>query len=158
MSILVGIHYLKNLNRMNILTIILNRVYCFLTKVKNQSPFFGTVGLVSLLLNSLVFNLVTFIYILNDKSLKINEIVYFFVWGVFSFIVYFYATKRKAEIIEVKPSTKLNFLVGGIFLFTLISFIWCANINREQLSKEKSDNFEKPKKESLEGKIRKLFE
>jgi len=143
---------------MNILIIILNRIYCFLKKVKNQSPFFGTIGLVSLLLNSLVFNIVTFIYILIDKPLKINGIIYFLIWGAFFFTVYLYATKRKAQIIEVKTSTRLNILVAGIFLFTLISFIWCANINREKLSKEKSEILVKPKKESLEGKIRKLFE
>jgi hypothetical protein len=158
MSILVETHYLKNLNKMNLLTIILNLVYYFLTKVKNPYPFFGTLILVALMLNTLLINSIAVVYILGGKSNKINELVYFALLALFLTLLYFYAIKRKTQIIEVKPSTKLNFLVAGIFLFTLISFIWCANINREKLSKEKSDILVKLKKESLEGKIRKLFE
>ncbi len=143
---------------MNILTIILNRVYILLLKVKNQSPFSGTVLLVALLLNSLVFNLVTFIYVLSDKPLIINKIVYFLTWGIITVFVYIYATKRKAQIIKLKSSTKLTLLVVGIFLFTLISFIWCANINREKLDKERSEIEVQPHKKSLEGRIRKWFD
>ena len=143
---------------MNILTIILNRVYYFLTKVKNQSPFLGTIILVALLLNALSYAITIFIDLMSDKSNKINELLYCFIWGTITVLVYLYARKRKAQIIELKLPTKLNFLVAGIFLITLISFIWCANINREKLSKENSNILEKPKKESVEGKIRKLFE
>lgn len=143
---------------MNILTIILNRVYCFLIRVKNPYPFFGALILVALLLNTLLVNLIAVFYILNDKPNKINELLYFAVLAMIFMIVYFYAIKRKNQIVEVKPSPKLNFLVASIFLFTLISFIWCANTNRAKLSKEKPDIIVKPQKESLEGKIRKLFE
>lgn len=143
---------------MNILTIILNRVYCFLIKVKNPYPFFGALILVALLLNTLLVNLIAVFYIFNDKPNKINEFVYFSVLALIFIIVYFYAIKRKNQIIEVKPSPKLNLLVASIFLLTLISFIWCANVNRAKLSKEKPDIILKPQKESLEGKIRKLFE
>ena len=158
MSIIVEILYLKNLNKMNILTIILNRVYYFLSKVKNQSPFLGSIILVALLLNALAYTIIIFIDLINDKSNKIDEILYYSIWGLITVLVYLYARKRKAQIIEVKPSTKLNLLVAGIFLFTLISFIWCTNINREKLSKEKPNISVKPQKESLEGKIRGLFE
>ena len=143
---------------MNILTVILNRVYFFLVKVKNQSPFFGAIVLVSLLLNILLNNLITVIHLLNDKPNKIDGIVYCLIWGIITGLVYFYARKRKTQIEEVKPSTRLNLLVVGVFLFTLISFIWCANINREKLSKENLKTSVKPQKESLEGKIRKWFE
>ena len=145
---------------MNILTIILNRVYYFLTKVKNPYPFFGALILVVLLINSLLNNLVTFIYLLNGKPNKINEIYYFSILILIFILIYFYAAKRKIQIMETKInfSHKLNFLVAGIFLFTLFSFIWCANVNREKLSKEKPEIIAKPKKESFEGKIRKLFE
>lgn len=145
---------------MNILIIILNRVYYFLTKVKNPYPFFGALILVALLINSLLNNLVTFIYLLNDKPNKINEIAYFSILLVIFLLVYFYASKRKIQIVETRINSahKLNLLVAGIFLFTLFSFIWFANVNREKLSKEKPDAIVKPQKESLEGKIRKLFE
>lgn len=143
---------------MNILTVILNRVYCFLTKVKNQSPFLGSVILVALLINSLLNNIVLTVYVFKDKPLKDNGLIYFSVLVLILIIVYFYAIKRKNQIVEVKPSPKFNFLVASIFLFTLISFIWIANINRAMLSKEKPDTIVKPQKESLEGKIRNLFE
>jgi hypothetical protein len=142
---------------MNILTIILNRVYYFLIKVKNRDPFLGTLILVALMLNTLLVNFIAVVYIFREESNKINELLYFVVLALIFTLLYFYAIKRKAQIIEVKPSTRLNFLVAGIFLFTLISFIWCANINREKLSKTKTEIIVKPSKESLEGKIRKLF-
>ena len=143
---------------MNILNILLNRVYCFLTKVKNQSPFSGTLILVAIVLNTLLVNLLTGYYILIDEPHKLNGLVYISVFIFILILLYLYAIKIKAQIIEVKYSTKFNFLVAGIFLFTLISFIWCANINREKLSKEKSEIKIESKKGSLEGKIKKLFE
>lgn len=143
---------------MNILIIIINRVYFFLVKVKNQTPFFGAIVLVSLLLNILLNNLITVIHLLSDKPNKIDGIVYYSIWGVITVLVYFYARKRKAQIEEVKPSTSLNLLVVGIFLFALLSFIWCANINRKKLSEKDLKIGVKSQNESLEGKIRKWFE
>jgi hypothetical protein len=139
---------------MNILTIILNRVYHFLIKTKNQSPFLGTIILVALLLNTLTYFLIMSIGIVNNKG----GILYYSIWGIITLLVYLYARKKKYQIKEVKLSTKKSILVAGIFLFTLISFIWCASINRAKLSKQNSNILEKIQKESLERKIRKLFE
>lgn len=102
---------------MNILTIILNRVYAFLTKVKNQSPFLGTVILVTILINTLLFDLVFFIYIVLDKANKINELVYFLILALIFIFVYLYAVKRRHQIVEsnISPSLKINFLVIGVF-------------------------------------------
>lgn len=143
---------------MNILTILLNRVYFLLLKAKNQSPFFGAVLIVSLLLNTLLDNIISVIYLLDDKTNKTDRIIYYSIWVIITVIVYIYATKRKAQIIKLKSSTKLTLLVVGIFLFTLISFIWCANINREKLDKERSAIEVKSHKKSLEGRIRKWFD
>lgn len=143
---------------MNIFTIILNRTYRFLTKVKNQSPFLGAIIIVGLLLNTLVDILITLVYLLMSKSNN-NEILYYFIWAVITFLVYLYARKRKTQITEVNLSAKSNFLVAGVFLFALISVIWCGGINRERLSKEKTNTaITKPRKESLERKIRRLFD
>ena len=142
---------------MSILTIILNRVYYVLTKVKNKSPFFGTIILVGLLLNTLIDSIITLIYIINDTPNR-DEVVYYIIWIISTLLLYLYARNRKTQIVEFKPSTKLNVLVVCVFIFAIVSFVLCANINREKLSVEKSNKIEKPKKESLEGKIRKLFD
>jgi hypothetical protein len=143
---------------MNILTVILNRVYLLLVKVKNQSPFFGAIVLVGLLLNTLAYTLIIFIDLVNDKSNKINEIFYYSIWAIITLFVYLYAKERKTQIVEVKLSTKFNFIVLGIYLLTLISVIWCGNLNREKLSKEHPEIGVKPQKKSLEGRIRKWFD
>jgi len=145
---------------MNILTIILNRVFYFLTKVKNQSPFFGAILLVSLLLNTLLISAISIIYLLNDKPSYYGGVIYFLIWGFMFIAVFLYAKKRKNRIVDNKItlSNRLNIVVAGIFLLTLILFIFCANINREKLSKVKSEINVKPRKESLEGQIRKLFD
>ena len=112
---------------MNILTVILNRVYLLLVKVKNQSPFFGAIVLVGLLLNVIFDNLITITQLIGDKPNKTNGLLYYSTWIIITILVYLFAKKRKTQIVEVKLSTKFNFIVSGIFLLTLISVIWCGN-------------------------------
>jgi len=143
---------------MNILTVILNRVYLLLVKVKNQSPFFGAIVLVGLLLNVIFDNLITITQLIGDKPNKTNGLLYYSTWIIITILVYLFARKRKTQIVEVKLSTKFNFIVSGIFLLTLISVIWCGNLNREKLSKEQPEFGVKPQKKSVEGRIRKWFD
>ena len=67
---------------------------------KNPYPFFGALILVALLLNTLLVNLIAVFYIFNDKPNKINELVYFAVLAMIFIMVYFYAIKRKNQIVE----------------------------------------------------------
>jgi hypothetical protein len=143
---------------MNILTVILNRVYLLLVKVKNQSPFFGAIVLVGLLFNVIFDNLITITQLIGDKPNKTNGLLYYSTWIIITILVYLFARKRKTQIVEVKLSTKFNFIVSGIFLLTLILVIWCGNLNREKLSKEQTEFGVKPQKKSLEGRIRKWFD
>ncbi|MFT4017882.1 MAG: hypothetical protein QM668_13035 [Agriterribacter sp.] len=147
---------------MNFLIVILNRVYFFLTKVKNQSPLFGAVTLVTVLISFSILNIIGLYYAFKIKSVIIVNIPLFLVLNLLIFIpLYFYANKNKALITErTVPYFKTkNLIVVILFLFTVVSTIYLASINRDKISEQtKKEQYEKPRKESLEGKIRKLFE
>ncbi|MBN8786844.1 MAG: hypothetical protein J0I84_07130 [Terrimonas sp.] len=147
---------------MNFLIVILNRVYFFLTKVKNQSPLFGAVTLVTVLISFSILNIIGLYYAFKIKSVIIVNIPLFLVLNLLIFIpLYFYANKKKALITErIVPYFKTkNLIVVILFLFTVVSTIYLASINRDKISEQtKKEQYEKPRKESLEGKIRKLFE
>lgn len=146
---------------MNFLIIILNRIYFFLIKVKNQSPIFGAVTLVTVLISFSLLNIIGFYYAFKIEPFIIN-IPLFVLVSILIFIpLFFYTSKRKLMITEKSitfPNTK-NIIVSMLFLFTLVSTIFLANINREKISQQsKKVKSIKPQKESLEGKIRKWFE
>lgn len=161
MNILVGILFLKNLNNMNFLIVILNRVYLFLTKVKNQSPFFGAVTLVTILIDFSLLNIVGFYFSFKSEPITVN-IPVFICLSIFTFVFLFLYSKRHESLITLRviPSHKTkNLLVIILYLFTFVSTIYLANINRAKILKQtKKEQLVKPQKESLEGKIRKWFE
>lgn len=146
---------------MNFLIVILNRVYFYLTKVKNRSPLLGAVVLVTILISFSILNVIGFYHLFEFEPLLVN-IPLFLIANLLIFIsLYFYAHKSKVLIAErVIPSFKTkNLLVAILFLLTLISTIYLASVNRDKISKQtKNDQSEKPRKQSLEGKIRNWFE
>lgn len=146
---------------MNLLTLIFNRIYFFLNKVKNQSPFIGTLILVTLLVCINIGNIELFVYAFKSEPLVLNYSIEFLIMIVVIVLLFFYAKNKKHLIIQmdIKSSTIKNFIVAFLFLFTLISFICLANINRIKIFKEQPHSFQnKDKRESIEGKIRKWFE
>lgn len=146
---------------MNILIVILNRVYLFLTKVKNQSPLFGASGILMLLIYATLNNLLLFVYAFKSYPLKIEYYIDFIEMGLIFIGIYYYAYKNKEKVINHSLFSGLrnNLFVILLYVFTVVSFVFLANINRakifSQVHKEQSN---KPRKESLEGKIRKWFE
>jgi hypothetical protein len=146
---------------MNYIIIILNRVYFFLVKVKNQSPFLGAVILVSLIISVSLYNIQLLIYTFMIESIIIDNRIFFLGMLIIFFILYTYAKKKKTQIMEqnINYATVKNIVVASFFLFTIVSTIFLANINREKISKERQQMQSKQShKESLESKIRKWFE
>jgi hypothetical protein len=161
MNILVIIQSLKNQDKMNYIIIILNRVYFFLVKVKNQSPFLGAVILVSLIISVSLYNIQLLIYTFMIESIIIDNRIFFLGMLIIFFILYTYAKKKKTQIMEqnINYATVKNIVVASFFLFTIVSTIFLANINREKISKERQQMQSKQShKESLESKVRKWFE
>jgi hypothetical protein len=146
---------------MNFLIIILNRVYLFLTKVKNQSPLFGSVTLVTIVISFSLLNLIGFYFVFKVEPLTVN-LPLFLASNVLIFIpLYFYARRNIVLITErTIPSFKVkNMVVVILFLFTVASTIYLANINRGKIFTQKQkEQTDKPRKESLENKIKKWFE
>lgn len=146
---------------MNFFIVILNRVYFFLTKIKNQSPLFGASVIVALLIFFNIGNILLFKYSFSEGYHKINMGIGLFVLLIVFIGVFLFAKSRKMDIINgnLEVSTFKKFLIIAIFLFTIISFVFLANINRQKIFKEQENTqSNEPKKESLEGKIRKWFE
>jgi hypothetical protein len=145
---------------MRVLIITLSRVYFLLLKVKNQSPFLGAIIIVTILLNSLLFEIITCYFLLKKHYLIINEIFYFLTLTLVFLLVYYFANKNKKQIIATNQysSKKNNLLVAGLFIFTLVSFIWSSNINRARIKNTSSETEKKIHKESLEREIRDLFD
>jgi len=144
---------------MNILIVVLNRVYLLLTKVKNQSPLFGAVTLVTILISFTTLNLIGF-YSIKIAPITIN-IPQFLCFNLLVFIpLFFYAKRNKGLITEgiVSSPKRTNLIVALVYLFTIVSTIYLANINRDKISKQTKQESVEPHKESLEGKIRKWFE
>lgn len=141
------------------LLIILNRMYKLLTKVKNQSPFLGALILVTLLFSFTSLNIIGFYFMFKHEFFIIN-IPFFILFNIFIFILLYFYSRRHIPFIKKgnvsSPSIK-NLIVLFIYLFTLISFIFLANINREKILKENKHIPQTEKRESLEGKIRKWF-
>lgn len=158
----IGItHCLKNLDSMNFLIIILNRVYVLLTKVKNQSPLFGAITLVTILIDFSLLNIVGFYSSFKIEPITVN-IPVFIALSILTFVPLFFYSKKNESLITEKiiPSHKTNnLLVIILYLFTFVSTIYLANINRTKiLGQAKKEQSIKPRKESLEGKIKKWFE
>ena len=146
---------------MNILIVILNRVYLFLTKVKNQSPLFGACGILMLLIYATLNNLILFFYAFKSYPLKIKNYIDFIEMGLIFIAIYYYAYKNKQKVINhsLFSGVRNNLFVILLYIFTVVSFIFLANINRQKIFEQtKKEQSIKPRKESLEGKIRKWFE
>ncbi len=146
---------------MNFFIVILNRVYFILTKIKNQSPLFGASVIVSLLVFFNIGNIILFKYSFSESYHKINIGIGLFVLLIIFTIVFLFAKSKKQDIIndDIEISTFKKVVIIVIFLFTAILFIFLANINRQKIFKERKEvQSNEPKKESLEGKIRKWFE
>ena len=146
---------------MNILIVILNRVYLLLTKVKNQSPLLGASILVSLLVGTLISNIFLLIYAFKSSPLCNDNWIDYIVFALIFILVYYYAYKNRQKVINHSLFSGLrnNLFVILLYVFTLVSFIFLANINRAKIfSQVHNEQSNKPRKESLEGKIRKWFE
>jgi hypothetical protein len=129
--------------------------------VKNQSPLFGAVTLVTLLIDFSLLNIIGLYFTFKIEPIFINMPV-FICLSIFTFIpIFFYSKKYKYMITEtVIPSYRAkNLFVIFLYLFTFLSTIYLSNINRKKiLEKTKEEDSIQPGKESLEGKIRKWFE
>lgn len=141
---------------MNYLTLIFNRVYFFLTKIGNQSPFIGTVILVSLLVIVFVNNIKLSFYALGKSYVLLDEKIEYFIMAVIFVLLYFYAKNRRQQIINnIKTEKIKDVIIISLFIVSATIYIFLANINRQKIFKERekiqSDNF--PKKESIEGKV-----
>ncbi len=120
---------------MNLIIIILNRVYCALKIVNNQSPLFGSVILVTLLIGVNITNVIDLIYAFKTEPSIIG--LYgplLFIIPVF-IILYKFANRQMEKITNVKLHTETwkNIVVGLLFLLTLILFIILSNINRAKI-------------------------
>ena len=146
---------------MNFLIIILNRVYLLLTKVKNQSPLVGAALLVTLLVNLNLLNLLEFYFAFKPEPVIVNTYL-FLLLGLLIFIPLFhYAKKHETKITnnEIASAGVKNVIVIFIYLFTVVSTVNLADINRNKISiKNKKERIKAPRKESLEGEIRKWFD
>lgn len=146
---------------MNYFTIIFNRVYFLLTKVKNQSPFLGTILLVGIMIGVLIGNVRLFIQSFNERPLIMNNNHEYLFMALIIGLCFLYAKDRRAEIMKVKISyaTFKGILTGCLFIFTVVTYILLANINREKIAKQRREmKLSRPNKESLEGRIRKWLE
>lgn len=144
---------------MNILILILNRIYFFLSKVKNQSPFLGTIILGTLLITVTLGNIKLAIYAFKPELLTTNYIVEVIIILVVLVFLFWFSKKKKSQIIKsnIKSPAKNNIIVSFIFLFTVICFILLANINREKIFTERKAKFsieQLEKQKSLERKLR----
>ena len=146
---------------MNILLIILNRIYLVLSKTKNQSPLLGSSILVSILIGISCNNIFLFIFSFKSEPLKFNNWLYY-ILTIFIFLIINNYSKNNEQIIINKSmfsKSRNNLLVILLFIFTMVSFILLGNINREKISKlKKHSEIQGIKKPSLEGKIRKWLE
>lgn len=146
---------------MNPLIVILNRVYLFLTKVKNQPPLFGAVCISTLLLYATLNNLVLLVFAFKTSSLIISGYVDFIEIAIIFSLVYYYAVKKKKQIVDPNlfSGIRNNLFVVFVIIFTVVSFVFLANFNRNKIfiqkRKEQSDH---PRKQSLESRIKKWFE
>lgn len=161
MNIIVVTLYLKNQDSMHFLIVILNRVYLLLTKVKNQSPLFGAVTLVTILIDFSLLNIAGFYSVFRTEPIKVN-IPAFIGLSILTFVPLFFYSKRNEYLITERVITShktKNLIVIILYLFTFVSTIYLASINRTKIIEQtKQEQSIKPKKESLEGKIRKWFE
>jgi hypothetical protein len=143
---------------MNFLIIILNRVYLLLTKVKNQSPLFGSAMLVAILFSFSLLNIIGLYYSFKIDPFIINFPLYFSLAFIIFILLFYYAKKNKSLIIErdiPSPKTK-NLVVALFYLAVVILMIYLANINAKKISKQTKNELNvKPRKESLEGVIKK---
>lgn len=141
--------------------IFINRMYHALIKVNNQSPFIGSIVILSLLISCNVLNILLVLQSNKESHIiigKVSSIVFIIILFV---ILYVTKIKSKDKIIDMKfkDVKKINFLVFLSILITLIIFIKLSNINREKMFKGlNQDNNTNPKNESLEGKVRKWFD
>lgn len=145
---------------MRYIILILNRVYWFLTLVKNPSPFLGAIILVTLLIGVSIRNLLLVFYFFESEPMITNIGIDFLILVVIFFFIYWFSIKNKEHIEadRVNYSKFQNWFVCFLFLFTLVSFVFLANLNREKIFRENSGKIsKKPQKESLEVTIRKMF-
>ena len=146
---------------MNFLIIILNRVYLLLTKVKNQSPLFGAACLVTILISFSLLNIIGLYYVFKITPVMIGTPL-FIGLNVLIFIpTFYYAKKHETKITnkEIPSAGIKNAIVIFLYLFTVISTVYLADINRNKISiKNKKEKIKAPRKESLEGRIRKWFD
>jgi len=116
-------------------TIILNRLFHFLTKVNNPAPLHGAVMLMVILLILIGDSFRLFIYAFQPEPLISNKYAYLPIAVVLYFLINAYAKKNIEAIIdhEVRFALRKNLLVALIFITVTVSFIWLANINREKI-------------------------
>jgi hypothetical protein len=146
---------------MNFLIIILNRVYLLLTKVKNQSPLLGASILVSLFVGILIENVFLFIYAFKPVALSTSNWIDYILMLIIFLLIYFYARKKKQQVVNhsLVQGIKYNLFVAFVYISTIVSFVFLANINADKiLNQNRKEHSTKPKKESLEGRIRKWFD
>jgi hypothetical protein len=141
---------------MNFVNLLINRICFFLAKVKNQSPFTAAVLLVSLIMNIIFNSIIGIYYIIIDKPNSFN-LFYYISWLIITILMFVYSNKNKEKILNLKTQKKDNYIVILFIIIFLIFFIKIANINREKIFSLKEYDPNKPKKESLEGKIRKWW-
>jgi hypothetical protein len=145
---------------MNILILILNRVYHFLTIVNNQSPLLGTVGIVMLLIYSTLNNILLLIYSFKPNPFVSENYIDFIEMVLIFILLFFYCKKNKEKIINHSKFSNLknSLFVIILYLFTIVSFVFLAKINREKIFnvQEKKD-IQGAKKKSLEGRVRQWF-
>nr|WP_315421006.1 hypothetical protein [uncultured Pedobacter sp.] len=142
---------------MKIVVLILNRVYSFLEKVGNQSPFLGAVILVAILISSIILSVWLCVFAFKDKALHIQTGTYFLIiFGVF-ILLYLFANKYKEKITsyDIGVSRVNNIYVLIIYVVALGTFIFLSNINRQKIFKDRGALINRNKKDSLESEIRK---
>jgi hypothetical protein len=72
---------------------------------------------------------------------------------------YFFVRERKFLSYDFQKDRKGGFLIVAYIIFTLMLVLIVGQYNREKIFKERSGEISnEPRKESLEGKIRKWFE
>lgn len=145
---------------MRYIILILNRVYWFLTLVKNPSPFLGAVILVTLLIGVSIRNLLLVFYSFKSEPMITNIGIDFLILVVVFIFMYWFSMKNK-ELIKaarVNYSKFQNWFVCFLFLFTIVSFILLANLNRKKIFDQIDSSYSNdPQIESLEGEIRNWF-
>lgn len=141
---------------MNYFTLLFNRVYALLVKVKNQRPFTGAVFLVSLLVGVGIETGALLIYAFKPVSLRTSVWSGLAILLLITGILYWYADKRRYQISQVEINSKVlkGVYVASLFLVVNLSFVVLANVNRGKISNETSNDSKGPLKPSLEGRIR----